>query len=182
MYGLVNRAIADLLIQQYGEDAWSAIKDRAGVDIDVFIRMEAYPDEISYRLIEAASEHLQVPQQQLLEAFGRYWTRYTGDEGYGELMEAAGEDLWEFLHNLDELHSRVGLIYPNLTPPSFSCSDQQPGSLVLHYYSKRQGLAPMVVGLVEGLALRFQEKVTIERQLHSERGDDHDSFLIARVR
>jgi hypothetical protein len=181
MYGLVNRAIEDLVTQGYGSDVWERIKREADVDIDVFVRMEAYPDDISYRLIAAASKVLDQSADQILGDFGRFWPRYTGREGYGEILDAAGSSLWEFLFNLDELHSRVGLIYPNLQPPSFSCTDVTDQSLELHYYSERAGLAPMVVGLLEGLSLIFDTPVLISRTQCKEEGADHDAFRITKI-
>ena len=180
MYGLVNRAIEDLVTQAHGREIWEEIKRVAEVDIDVFVRMEAYPDDISYRLVAAASQVLDCSADKVLGDFGRYWTQYTGREGYGEILDAAGSTLWEFLFNLDELHSRVGLIYPNLCPPSFSCTDVTEEQLNLHYYSQREGLAPMVIGLLEGLSLMFDTPIKVERTQLKEQGADHDVFRITK--
>lgn len=180
MYGLVNRGIEDMVTQQFGREAWKSIKRDAGVEVDVFVRMEAYPDELTYNLVGSASRILELPVPDILDGFGRFWTQYTGREGYGEFLEAAGSSLWEFLHNLDELHSRVGLIYPKLTPPSFSCSEVTEQSLVLHYYSQREGLAPMVIGLLQGLSLMFDTPVTIEHLQQRAAGADHDAFRITK--
>ena len=56
MYGLVNKAIEDLVVSNFGEDKWEAIKAKAGVDVEVFVSNEAYPDDITYNLVGAASE------------------------------------------------------------------------------------------------------------------------------
>lgn len=178
MYGLVNRAIEELMRKTHGDATWEKIKERAGVDIEVFVRMDAYPDDITYRLIGAASEILGQPPEALLRAFGEYWTLYTGSEGYGALLDAAGGSLQETLTNLNDLHVRVGLMYPQLKPPSFRCTDVTAKGLVLHYFSERSGLAPMVIGLVEGLGKRFGQQLEIERLTRREAGDDHDSFAI----
>lgn len=181
MYGLVNCAIQDMVVELHGMETWEKIKRDAGVDIDVFVRMEAYPDDITYRLVGSASKILEVDTGPLLGEFGKYWTQYTGGKGYGDIMEAAGKDLWEFLHNLDELHARVGLIYPGLQPPSFSCSQVNEQSLVLHYFSKREGLAPMVIGLLQGLGLIFETPIQIEQISNREDGADHDAFKITKL-
>ncbi len=178
MYGLVNRALEDHIRGEHGDALWESIKAHAGVDIEVFIRMDDYPDDISYRLVSSASTLLNIPAAELLRAFGRHWTLYTGREGYGALLDSAGNTLQEMLANLDELHARVGLMYPQLRPPSFRCTDQGPDGLVLHYHSQREGLAPMVVGLIEGLGQRFGQKLRITPVLSRAQGDDHDSFDI----
>ncbi|MGQ0709462.1 MAG: heme NO-binding domain-containing protein [Rhodoferax sp.] len=178
MYGLVNRALEELVRREYGDAQWERIKAHADVDIEVFIRMDDYPDDISYRLVASASTLLGIGADDLLRAFGRHWTLYTGREGYGALLDSAGSNLQEVLGNLNDLHVRVGLMYPQLRPPAFRCSDVRDDGLVLHYYSQRAGLAPMVIGLVEGLGKRFGQDLRITPQLSRSQGDDHDSFDI----
>lgn len=55
MYGLVNKAIEDMVCKGFGEDVWETIKQKAGIDIEGFISMEAYPDDVTHRLVRAAS-------------------------------------------------------------------------------------------------------------------------------
>jgi hypothetical protein len=178
MYGLVNRGLEELICHKHGTAAWERIKEAAGVDLEVFIRMDAYPDEMTYRLVDAASRLLDIPVERLLHDFGVHWTLYTGREGYGSLLDSAGASLHEVLANLDDLHVRVGLMYPQLRPPSFQCTEVSPRSLVLHYHSQREGLTPMVVGLLEGLGQRFGQTLRITPQTLRSKGDDHDSFLV----
>ena len=33
MYGLVNRAVEDLVCTNFGEETWEKIKEKAGVDV-----------------------------------------------------------------------------------------------------------------------------------------------------
>ena len=119
-----------------------------------------------------------MPAEDVLIAFGKYWVEYTAVEGYGELMNTAGSTFPEFLVNLDQLHSRVKLTFPNLIPPRFSVTDQTEGSLVLHYYSEREGLAPLVVGLLQGLGTRFNQDVTAEQMEAGEGEHGHISFRV----
>ncbi len=84
MYGLVNRAIQELLCDQFGPDTWEQIKRKAGIDTEVFVRMDLDPDEITYRLVGAASQVLDIPQTDILKKFGSFWTEFTGLAGYGE--------------------------------------------------------------------------------------------------
>lgn len=179
MYGLVNKAVEQMACSQFGVEAWERIKARAAIDDEVFLSMHQYSDDVTYRLVGAASAELGLSAAEILRAFGRYWTLYTATEGYGGLIKLSGSTLTEFLMNLDNLHARVGLSYPNLQPPSFQCSDVLAGSLRLHYYSARQGLAPMVIGLLEGLAQMFETPIDITLVSSREQGGDHDVFLLA---
>ena len=178
MYGLVNKAIEQMVCGEFSHEAWAAIKQRAGLADDVFVSMRPYPDELTYALVDAAHQLLGLEHSAILRAFGRYWVLYTAAEGYGELLKLTGGSLREFLRNLDNMHARVGLSYPQLRPPSFVCADLPEGGMLLHYYSEREGLAPMVIGLLEGLAERFQTPMDIALAASRAQGDDHEVFRI----
>ena len=178
MYGLVNKAIEQMVIEGYGEESWEAIKQKAEVDEDLFINMNSYLDDVTHRLVRAASEVLGLSSNAILQAFGEYWILYTAEEGYGELLKASGHNLPDFLENLDTLHARVGLSFPKLQPPSFQCSHQSQEGMHLHYRSKREGLAPMVKGLIYGLGKRFQTDVTVEQVRVKGETAGHDEFVL----
>jgi hypothetical protein len=174
MYGLVNKAVVDLVVTKFGQETWDTIKKKADVDIDVFVSMDGYPDDITYRLVGAASEVLKIPPEAVLEAFGEYWVLYTAKEGYGAMLDASGKSLREFLENLDALHARVALTMPELRPPRFRLVPVDDATMLLEYHSLRQGLAPMVVGLLRGLAIRFNTPIDVS---HASRGG-HEEFTI----
>jgi hypothetical protein len=104
--------------------------------------------------------------------------KYTAEEGYGELMDMSGDNLPEFLQNLDALHARLGITFPKLQPPSFECIETNEDSLTLEYHTHREGLAPMVVGLVKGLGSRFDTEVEVTQTQSKDDGAAHDEFLI----
>ena len=174
MYGLVNKAVVDLVVSKFGQDTWNAIKKKAEVDVDVFVSMDGYPDDLTYRLVGAASEVLKIPPEAVLEAFGEHWVLYTAAEGYGPMLDASGNTLREFLENLDALHARVALTMPALKPPRFRLVPVDNTTMLLEYHSTRQGLAPMVVGLLKGLSIRFNTPIDVSHV----RREAHDEFTI----
>jgi hypothetical protein len=178
MYGLINKAVEGLICSNFGEDTWEAIKQKAGIDVDAFISMDTYSDDVTYRLVGAASEHLNLPAEDVLRTFGEYWVIYTSREGYGDLMKMTANSFPSFLQNLNQLHTRVALSFPQLQPPSFHCTDITDHSLRLHYYSSRPGLAPLVVGLVQGLGKTFNQEVHISQDVCRSTGADHDEFVV----
>jgi hypothetical protein len=178
MYGLVNKAIADMVRSQFGEDIWQDIRTKASVEQDTFLSMDGYPDDVTHRLVKAASEVLKLSPAQIMEAFGEFWVTFTAQEGYGELLDMSGDSLPEFLHNLDNLHARVGVSFPDLRPPSFDCDEKSEQEMCLAYRSEREGLAPMVVGLVKGLGNRFETDVEISHTQSRAEGAECDEFLI----
>ena len=179
MYGLVNRAIQQMVCTHHGEATWERIKEKADLaDLDFFSTYQAYPDDVTHRLVAAASEELGLSAAEIMQAFGEYWITYTASEGYEQLLESTGENLPEFLDHLDTLHARAGLAFPQLQPPSFHCQHAEDQSMELEYRSKRQGLAPMVVGLLHGLGHRFRTPVHVEQTASRDRGDAQDLFQV----
>lgn len=176
MYGLVNKAIEDLVISRYGEDRWQVIKQRAGVDVEVFISNEGYSDEITYQLVGAASEVLGMSVREVLIAFGEHWVLKTAQHGYGAMMRSGGDSLKEFLINLPNLHTRVQMIYPALQPPRFECHDVTDTTMSLHYFTHRPGLTDFVVGIVQGLGKLYETPATVTAVALKTEGADHDIF------
>lgn len=178
MYGMVNKAIEDMVVSTSGEEVWERIKQQASVDVDVFVSSEAYPDRMTYALVEAAGEVLRLPPHQVLEAFGEHWILRTAMQGYGDMMAAGGKNLRDFLVNLPDFHSRVSMILPHLAPPRFFCLEADEREVRMRYESHRAGLAPFVVGLFKGLGKMFETPVTVQQLADKTAGAERDEFLI----
>jgi Haem-NO-binding len=178
MYGIVNKAIQDLVIANFGEEKWKAIREKSGIDVDFFISNEAYDDEITFQLAIAVSEEMNMSIGDVLIAFGEWWIIKTTKEKYSDLMESGGSNLKEFIINLPMFHNRVTLIYPKLSPPEFKVTDVTDTSLNLHYISNRIGFQEFVRGLIQGLAKRFETKVKIELIQSRNDGSNHEIFKI----
>jgi hypothetical protein len=178
MHGLVNQAIRDLAVTIGGEPMWTAIKAAAGLDIEAFVSMQSYPDDVTYRLVESASTILGIPAGDVLHAFGKHWILYTAKQGYGAIFDMMGRTLPDFLGNLDAMHARLSLSMPELRPPSFVCEQLGNDSIRLEYWSERAGLAPMVLGLLDGLAEMYAITITVTQGAQRDDGDTHDEFLI----
>jgi hypothetical protein len=178
MYGIVNKAIEELVVANFGEDAWETVKLRSDIDIDFFISNEPYDDDITFKLAQAIAEEMKMSLKDVLVTFGEWWVVKTTKDKYGGLMEAGGNDLREFLINLPLFHNRVMLIYPKLTPPEFRVSDVTENSINLHYLSKREGLQDFVRGLIQGLGIMYKTPVTINLIQTRDSGSSHEIFNI----
>ena len=61
MYGLINKAVRGLVLEQFGDDVWARIRGRAGVEEEDFLSMTSYDDAVTYDLVAAASAELGHP-------------------------------------------------------------------------------------------------------------------------
>ncbi len=179
MYGIVNKAIEEMVIEHYGEDVWFDIKEKSEVDIDYFLSNEPYDDIITYQLATTAAEVLNVTVGQVLNGFGEHWILRTGKEKYGGMMQAGGSSLRDFLVNLPLFHNRVMLLYPKLTPPEFKVSDAEERSIHVHYHSKREGLQEFVRGLLVGLGKLYHTPVIVELLQSRNEGSTHEIFKVS---
>ena len=177
MYGLVNMAVEEFVQRRYGEDLWHEVVEVVCPDLSGFAMMEPYPDELTTRLVGESASRAGIEPSLLMRQVGQIWVEHSAKNGFGDLIELAGSELGEFLGNLDRLHGQIGSLYTALRPPSFRVERLGDGFHELHYYSEREGLTPLVVGLIEGLAERFRVEVEVEHL--PKRGErDHDVFLI----
>ena len=179
MYGIVNKAIESLVVESFGQDKWNAVKETSGVDVDFFISNEPYDDAITYSLAFAISKETGISVGEVLCVFGEYWILKTGKEKYGNLLEAGGNNLKEFLLNLPAFHNRIMLMYPKLTPPEFMVSNVEEKSMYVHYFSKRAGLKEFVRGLLQGLGKLYDTPVQLELINDRDNGDNHEIFQVS---
>jgi guanylate cyclase soluble subunit beta len=161
MYGLINSALKNLITEKFGEEKWQQVLLSSGVPEDSFLTMRSYDDGITYSLVEAASKVLEESPETCLELFGEYWVLDIASKHYGALLDASGQNMIEFLQNLNGLHDHITSTFLSYIPPEFKV-DNLPGDLYLvHYISSRLGLTSFVVGLLKGLAIRYRSKVDI---------------------
>ncbi|XP_072171184.1 guanylate cyclase soluble subunit beta-1-like [Diadema setosum] len=180
MYGFVNHALELLVLREHGEEKWEEIKREAAVEIEGnFLVRIVYDDVLSYDLVGAAVKVLGISANDLLEAFGRMFFEFCVESGYDKILNVLGSNTRHFLQNLDALHDHLASIYPGMRAPSFRCSTRESdGALVLHYYSERQGLEHIVIGLVRSVAKTLHGS-EVEVEIIKNRGEDCDHVQFA---
>lgn len=164
MYGLVNNALREFIISNHDEYTWEYIVASTADLSDVFVSMGSYPDMLTYEIVEHACHKIEVEPGEFLEEFGKYWIGYA-ERHYGEYFHFAGATFPAFLENLDVMHERIRMSYPELRPPSFRVEHVAQGILRLHYVSEREGLEPFVLGLLKGLSRRMGVEAEISGPL-----------------
>ncbi|XP_002737042.1 guanylate cyclase soluble subunit beta-2-like [Saccoglossus kowalevskii] len=123
----------------------------------------------------------------VLEMLGEFFVIYVLRLGYEKLLSVLGNDLKSFLESLDFLHFvHLKSTFTEMSAPSFRCSELDDGSLLLHYYSNRKGLEPIVVGIVKSIAKKFFDiEVTVvvysEQETPPLGRETHTTFIIRSV-
>ncbi|ESO98999.1 hypothetical protein LOTGIDRAFT_142368, partial [Lottia gigantea] len=162
-YGQIHIIIRQMVIGKYGHDMWDTILKKSGLDDSKhFLVFSQYDDSLTYKVVGAASECLDLPVNTVLEVFGDYFIMHVLRHGYDTMLRTLGNNMWNFIQNLDSLHSLLALSYKEIRPPSFRCESGEDGDLLLHYYSVRSGLAPLVLGTIRAVGRDiFKQRVEI---------------------
>jgi hypothetical protein len=156
MYGMVNKAVKELVTEQFGADNWEKIKVKANAPED-FVGFQSYDDALTYNLVGAAVEVLGLPGEKILFAFGEYWVLKIAALSYNDLMTSTGTGFVSFLENIDGMHSRIKATMPDLNPPSFRVKKLGEEKVQIDYFSNRAGLIPFVEGLLSGLGTYYKQ-------------------------
>lgn len=181
MYGFVNHALELLILRNFGEDMWNQIKKEAQIVMEgQFLVRIIYEDEITYHIVAAAEKCLGIAAADILELFGRMFFDFCQESGYDKILKVLGATPRDFLQNLDALHDHLATIYPGMRAPSFRCTERsEDGALILHYYSEREGLEPIVIGLVKAVASKLHNtEVEVEIVQGKSNTCDHVQFAI----
>jgi hypothetical protein len=180
MYGVVNKAIEQVIRRDHGEADWNAICGRAGIETDTFISAYEYPDEVTYRLVDAAAGVLGVPVDHVLERLGEYWAGQIAPEYYGPILEGGCCNAMEYLKFLPEIQARLRAIFPQAQPVEYLCDEITDGALLLHYRSTAQGnLTPFIAGLVRGVGRLYGTTLDVQLLEDCARAGGRTTFRVA---
>jgi len=179
MYGIINQAIQQLVIKDYGEEYWLGVIQKSGIDVFEFRNHESYDDKYTYLLASTLANQLNTDIASILRKLGEFWILDISLKKYPAMMAAGGQNFSEFLLNLPKFHNRVYLSYPDLIAPEFKITKKS-DCFEVEYHSQREGLTHLMEGMLQGIIKMFGEKnVTVKigyTRLNS--SHDHDLFII----
>lgn len=168
MYGMVNDAIREYIIETYGDSEWQNVAKAANVDTREFGSIIHYDDGVTLAIIGGACSSLKIEPPDFLRSVGMHWVDYASRSPFASLMRFGGRSFESFVANLDTMHSKIKVSLPNLKPPSFLVTTSSENQIQVTYRSDREGLFPFVEGLFAGLSKFFDQPVEIMSfQAHS---------------
>uniref|UniRef100_H2ZCI7 Guanylate cyclase soluble subunit beta-1 n=1 Tax=Ciona savignyi TaxID=51511 RepID=H2ZCI7_CIOSA len=180
-YGFVNYALEQLVLRNFGEEIWNEIKQEADLHMQgQFIQRIVYDDVCTFDLVKAAVKVLKTDSDKILELFGSFFFQFCEESGYDVILRVLGSSVREFLENLDALHDHLSSVYPGMRAPSFRCTDNgNDDTLTLHYYSERDGLEDIVIGIVKAVSKKLHATETEVKVIkRKDENCDHVQFEI----
>jgi hypothetical protein len=170
MKGIIFNLVEEVVIGQYGEDAWDALLDAAGVD-GSYTSLGSYPDEDLFALVGAAATRLDLPADQVVRLLGRESIPLLADR-YPTFFDPHTTTSGFLLTLNDIIHPEVRKLYPGAEVPTFGFADSGANELVIRYQSARQ-LCALAEGFIEGAAVHYGEQVEVDQPECMHRGDQH---------
>lgn len=166
MYGMIHRAMRQMVFEQLGEEAWLALEQKLAIGPTELLTGMVYEDALTFDIVAESAARFNLTVDECLTEFGRYWIRYAEQGSLSSIMKFTGQDLASFVANLDRLHLAVGAAMPGAKLPSFTTLQRAEGHLLVEYRSDRAGMEKFVHGLFLGLMERFGTRgdVTIARR------------------
>jgi hypothetical protein len=171
MHGLIFAALRGYVERARGPDvAWHVLGER------VYVIHEVHSDDAFMDAIERGCALLEMEHDALLHDFGVF----TGDEFFPRLFPmvyAPHVSAGGFLAVIDDqIHSIVRQASPRALTPGLAVHADN-GSVMVAYSSARK-LCIYLSGLLEGTAMHFGERATLEEQTCMRRGDPACLFRV----
>lgn len=166
MLGLIHVILKDLIITKFGQDKWTSILRELDVQDEAVIldAHKQYDDATTVAGVEATCKVLGISWDDALEAYGAHFVAYVYLGGYGRMLKSMGDNLQDFLRNVNHMHQYLERHFRESSFPVWGVDPEGDGSFLLSYTSSR-GLA--LKGIIRGLLSEagrrlFEQKVVVE--------------------
>jgi Haem-NO-binding len=168
MKGIIFNLLEEVVIRNYGEDAWDQLLTETALD-GAYTSLGSYPDEQIRELVGAASKMLGLTSFEILRSFGQQAIPLLFDR-YPKYFSAQPSTRPFVLSVNSIIHPEVRKVYPGADVPTFDFHDEVDGSLAMGYSSPRR-LCALAQGFIEGAATHYGEAVIFEHRECMHKGD-----------
>lgn len=170
MKGIINLGIQEMLVKNFGTEAWEQVKSLSGCDEPFFAISNDYPDEITGALIKAASEVSGLPTETIMIEYSKFMVPNTLKEQYPTYFRLFGTSPREFLLNMDRVHEHATRNILKSMPPRFEYKQLPDGRLLMKYKSERK-LCAVLQGLILGVGILFNQELGVRQTACMHKGD-----------
>lgn len=180
MHGLFLLEFKQYVMDSMGTDTWNTIAQETGLQDQLFLPDQVYPDEHFQVLLLSTSERRGPGAlHETQEAFGRHIA-----PRLLRMYRTQINPSWDALDVIENaetaIHRAVRLREPNADPPRLRSIRTSPGEVVIHYDSPRR-LCGVAIGIADGVSTHYHEELEIEEQGCTVRGDRSSQIHIRRT-
>jgi hypothetical protein len=162
MLGLIFMTWEKYLGDRFGEPLLNNYRSLLGdTSSEILTASRYYDDELLYKGVGVASQLVHQQAETLMREYGRYFIVNALTNKLCSYLLTQVHSGRELLLAMRESHTRIQTAFEGATPPVFEYgTTSDPEEIVLIYRSER-GLCPVLLGAIEGAALRYNERVRI---------------------
>lgn len=162
MKGVITLCLKEVVQEKHGPDKWGDVIAQAGYDKEpTLLPISDVKDELFFNLLDAATNVLELPRNQVLENLGEYWVTTYSQKIYKPYYETA-ESAKELLSQMDKIHKSVTQNSRGASPPRFDYHWENDKCLVMTYKSSR-GMIDYMAGTIKGVGKLFNENLTVTK-------------------
>jgi predicted hydrocarbon binding protein len=144
---------------------------------EIYLSSGAYDDQHLFVLVSRSCEETGTERDEFLHDFGVYAATRTFHGLYPEFFSLAGSTR-EFLLTIEKrIHELVRATMPNARPPRLTVSKLGEHDVSIVYSSPRK-LCVLLRGLVQGVALHYEEMATVDEKSCMLKGDEACTFEV----
>ena len=159
MHGVVFGEMERFVAEKYGQEQWTALLNKAGLDNRIYLAVNEYPDAEIVALVTSAAEMTGLESGAVLESFGEFIAPAL-IKLYGHLLKPAWRTLDVIGNTERAVHTVVRVKNPGARPPLLKTQRQSEDCVVLIYHSPRK-MCSFAIGIAHGLAKHFREEISV---------------------
>lgn len=182
MKGIVFSEFLELVEDKFGDDMLEDIISDCDGKLSsdgAYTSIGTYDHQELVDLVVALSQRTEVPVPVLVKTFGLHLATVFNKKFPSFFDEC--DDCFSFYKQIDNhIHVEVKKLYPDAELPTFSFDDSNPNRFQLIYESTRQ-FADLALGLLEGVAAHYNEKIEIELDDQSTESQSKVVFTIQKL-
>lgn len=181
MHGLFFLEFKRHVMNSMGADTWNSLVKQTGLQDQIFLPDQVYPDPQFQALLEAAANGDDPDTlHEVQVTFGRSIAPRLLHM-YGTQINPAWDAL-DVVENAETtIHRVVRLRDPQADPPRLRSVRTSPNEVVIHYDSPRR-LCGVAVGIAQGVSNHYEEEMEIEEEGCTVRGDGASKIHVRRSR
>lgn len=149
--------LKELIVEKFGVEKWHEILKRLGIDptekdadAGVIDPSKYYPDDLSVKAVVTTAEVLGVSFDDAMRVYGGYFVSYVHMGGHLRMLQSMGDNLAEFMKNINHLHFNLERSMRKASFPTFQIDEMTfDGYKFRLSYKSTRGAA--LYALVEGV-------------------------------
>lgn len=169
MKGIVFNLLEEVVVQQFDQDTWETLIDKAGAS-GIYTSLGNYTDDELVSLVTTAAAALGKTPAEILRWFGRSAMPLLAVR-YRPLFDQH-QTSRDFVLSVNKIiHPEVRKLYAGASCPFFHFKPTESGSMMMAYHSQRK-LCMLAQGFIEGAATHYHDHADVHHRECMHDGDE----------